>query len=854
VIRFSLRGLLSRKLRSVLTAIAIVLGVALVSGTYVLTDSITKAFDSIFQTVYRGTDATITGRNALDTGASDVGGGDTTTPSFDESLLARVRALPDVKAAIGGVAGEPHLVKNGKAIAFGGAPNLGFSVDPRYPQFSSLKLSKGGWPGPNELVVDTGTASKKSIHVGDTIGVQAQGPIRQMRVSGLVKFGSSGSLGGATLAGFQLATAQTLFDKKGKLDDIRAAARQGISPKTLVAQIRTILPPGTQVRTGAQQAQKSADSTNSFLSFFKTFLLAFAGIALFVGSFVIANSLSITIAQRTREFATLRTLGANRRQVLRAVLLEALVVGLLAAVTGLFVGFLLAKGLFSLFDAVGFTLPNSGLVFQTRTAIVAIVVGVLVTVAASLRPAIRATRVQPIDAVREGATIPESSTPRRRTIRSAALTVLGFAALVYGLFAPGLGTGGVLIWMGIGALAIFVGVALLSARWVPALAEVLGWPAVRIGGAVGRIARENARRNPQRTASTASALMIGLALVTLVAMLAAGIISNFRGAVNALFKGDYVITAQNNFSSLPKVVGQTVTKTPGLTAAASVRGDEARIFGSNQQLTAVDPTIGQTLSMKWKEGSQAVLASLGQNGAFTDDGYAKKHHLHVGSPVSFVTPTGHTIHVVIRGVFKPPSGGSPFGPITISSALFDRSYQQPENLFTFINMRGGDTPANQAALDRTLKGFPNAKVQNRSKFIDNQISGLKSTLNVLYVLLALSIIVSLFGIVNTLVLSVFERTREIGMLRAVGMTRRQTRRMIRHESVITALIGTVTGIALGIVLGALLAARVKEINFSVPVGSLVIFVIAAVIVGLLAAIFPARRASRLRPLEALSYE
>ncbi len=853
MIRFALRGLFTRKLRSVLTAFAIVLGVALVSGTYVLTDSITRAFDSIFQNVYRGTDATIIGRNAIDTNASNAGGG-ASTPSFDQGLLARVRALPDVKAAIGGVSGEPHLVKNGKAIAFGGAPNLGFSVDPKYPQFSSLKLSRGAWPGPNELVVDTGTASKKSIHVGDTIGVQALGPVKQMRVSGLVKFGSAGSLGGATLAGFDIQTAQALFDKRGKLDDIRVAAHPGVSPQRLVSQIKPILPRDTQVRTGAQQAKKSANATNSFLTFFKTFLLAFAGIALFVGSFVIANSLSITIAQRTREFATLRTLGANRRQILRSVLVEALVVGFLAAVAGLFVGFLLAKGLFSLFDSVGFTLPNSGIVFKSRTAVVAILVGVLVTVAASLRPAVRATRVQPIDAVREGATIPETSTPRRRLIRSAGLTLLGFAALVYGLFAPGLGTGGVLGWMGVGALMIFVGVALLSARWVPSLAQVLGWPAVRIGGAVGRIARENARRNPQRTASTASALMIGLALVTLVAILAAGIISNFKGAVDTLFKGDYVVTAQNNFSLLPRVVGKTVQQTPGLATSASVRGGDAKIFGHVDQLTGVDPTIGQTLALKWKEGSSAVLTSLGQDGAFTDDGYAKKHHLHVGSPVSFETPTGDTLHVVIRGVFKPPAGGSPFGPITVSSALFDRSYQQPQNLFTFINMRGGESAANQAALEQTLKGFPNAKVQNRQKFIDNQISGLKSTLNVLYVLLALSIIVSLFGIVNTLVLSVFERTREIGMLRAVGMTRRQTRRMIRYESVVTALIGTVTGIGLGIVLGALLAARVKNINFTIPVASLIAFIVAAIIVGLLAAIFPARRAARLRPLEALSYE
>jgi putative ABC transport system permease protein len=399
-----------------------------------------------------------------------------------------------------------------------------------------------------------------------------------------------------------------------------------------------------------------------------------------------------------------------------------------------------------------------------------------------------------------------------------------------------------------------VGIALLSARWVPALAGVLGAPAVRIGGAVGRLARENARRNPQRTASTASALMIGLALVTLVAMLAAGIIANFKGAVNALFSGDYVVTAQNNFSPLPRSVGEAATRAPGVTAVASVRGDRARIFGHVENLTGVDPDIAKTLSMKWKEGSAAVPATLGQNGAFTDDSFAKKHHLHVGSPISFETPTGRTVNVVVKGIFKPPSGGSPFGPVTVSSALFDRSYQQPENLFTFIDIRGGDSQANQAALERTLRAFPNAKVQNRHKFVDNQISGLKSTLNILYVLLALSIIVSLFGIVNTLVLSVFERTREIGMLRAVGMTRRQTRRMIRHESVITALIGSVTGIALGIVLGALLAARVKEINFVIPVGSLIAFVVAAVIVGLLAAIFPARRAARLRPLEALSYE
>ncbi len=854
MLRVALKGLAMRRLRSALTAVAILLGVALVAGTYVLTDSITGAFDSIFQTVYRGTDATITGRNAIDSGSNNGGGnGGFAAPSFPESVLARVQRLPDVNDTLGGVSGSPQLVKDGKAITFGGAPNLGFSVDPSKPQFNSLRLVSGHWPGPTEVVIDTSTASKKSLAAGDTIGVQARGPQQQMRISGLVEFGSAGSLGGATLAGFQLGTAQRLFDKVGELDDIRVSAKPGVSPQKLVGEIRAVLPQGTQVRTGAQEAQKAADSTNSFLSFLKTFLLVFAGVALFVGSFVIANSLSITIAQRTREFATLRTLGATRRQVLRAILFESLAVGIIASVIGLLVGLGLAKGLFALFNAVGFTLPNSGIVVRARTIEVSIVVGVLVTVLASLRPAFRATRVEPIAAVREGASLPEGRLARHRTKGSAGATVLGFAALLFGLFIAN-GTTAVLTFMGLGALLVFVGVALLSARVVPPLANSLGWPATKLAGAVGRLARENSRRNPQRTASTASALMIGLALVTLVAILSAGIISNFKGAVNDLFAGDYAITAQNNFSPIPTSAGAAAARAPDVTAVGNVRVGEGRAFGKNEQLTAIDPGVRHVVRLDWTRGSQAVLSSLGGDGAFTTDSYASKHHLVVGSAVQVTTPTGAHVNLVVRGIFKPPAGGSPFGPITMSAATWDRFYPQPQNLYTFVKTAGGETAANQAVLDRTLAAFPNAKVQTRQKFIDNQISGLKSVLNILYVLLALSIIVSLFGIVNTLVLSVFERTREIGMLRAVGMTRRQVRRMVRYESVITALLGSLIGVPLGIALGALLSARVDFIAFTLPVGSLITFVIAAWVVGVLAAIFPARRASRLKPLEALSYE
>jgi ABC-type antimicrobial peptide transport system permease subunit len=348
--------------------------------------------------------------------------------------------------------------------------------------------------------------------------------------------------------------------------------------------------------------------------------------------------------------------------------------------------------------------------------------------------------------------------------------------------------------------------------------------------------------------------MIGLALVTLVATLAAGITSTFTGAVEDLFTSDYAITAQNNFSPIPTDAAEAAAKAPGVEAIASTRTGEARILNSNEFVTAVDPDAGKVLTMTWKEGSQAVLGELGADGAFVDDDYASDHDLHTGSKIEMIVPSGKTVQLTVKGVFDPPAGGSPFGHVTFSSATFDQLYESPRNLYTFVLMRGGVTDANTKALEDSLADFPNAKAQTRDEFVDNQISGLNDILNILYVLLALSVIVSLFGIVNTLVLTVFERTRELGMLRAIGMTRRQVRRMIRHESVITALIGGVLGIVLGIVLGGLLIARVDFIEFALPTTQIVIFAIAAIVVGILAAIFPARRAARLDPLNALQYE
>ena len=851
MIRVALRGLLGRKLRATLTAVAIVLGVAMVSGTYVLTDSIDRAFDNIFSDSRQGSNAVISGKSAFDL----TEGSGATAPSFDESLLDEVRAAPDVAEAEGSVDGEAQIIgDDGKAIVYGGAPNLGFSIADGESRFNPLTLVDGSWPGGNEIVIDQATADKEDFQLGDTVGIQGAGPVQDLTISGFVRFGSVSTIGGATLAGFDLPTAQRIFDKEGKLDEIAVAAQPGLSDEELVQELQPILPANTEVQTAAEQARSDAEDTDEFISFLQTFLLVFAGVALFVGSFVIANSLSITIAQRTREFATLRTIGASRRQVLSSIIVESLVVGVIASVIGLFLGLGLAKVLFWLFDLVGFTLPNTGLLFQTRTIVVALLVGIIVTLAASLRPALRATRVPPIAAVREGATLPESRLARFRTIGAIGLTALGFAALLFGLFGSGLETTQILLFMGLGALLIFFGVALFASKLVPALATALGWPAAKIGGAAGQLARGNAKRNPQRTASTAAALMIGLALVTLVAVLGQGIRSTFTGAVDEIFVADYAITAQNNFSPIPIDAAETAANAPGAEDVASVRTGEALVYGEASFVTAVTPNAGDSINLDWTDGSQAVFSELGADGAFVDEDFADDHNLTVGSPISITTPTGKKLDLTVKGIFDPPAGGSPFGNVTFSSETFDANYDQPQNLYSFVEMNGGVTDANTVALETSLEDFPNAKAQTREEFKDNQVSFLNNILNILYVLLALSVVVSLFGIVNTLVLTVFERTRELGMLRAIGMTRRQVRRMIRYESVITALIGAVLGIVLGIVLAGLLVWRVDFIDFAVPVRQVIVFAIAAVIVGIIAAIFPARRAARLNPLQALQYE
>ena len=855
MIRVALRGMLGRKLRTVLTAFAIVLGVSMISGTYVLTDTITASFTKIVDGSYENADAVISGKVAFKNNESNTA----TTPAFPDTVLAKVKGLPDVAAAAGTVGDEAKLIdRNGKVISAKGGSSIAASVDPKNDaRFNPLKLTSGKWPvGNGQIAIDRRTSEKKHFAVGDTISVAADQGVRAFEITGIATFSSSSSIGASTIAIFDVPTAQDLFAKDGKFDEIQVAAKPGVTPEKLAAEIRPLLPETAKVKTAKAQTQEAVDDVNEGVGIFQKVLLAFGFIALFVGAFVIANTLSITIAQRMREFATLRTIGGSRRQVLRSVMLEALVVGIMASLIGLFFGLAIAKGLNALFSALGVEFPSGETVFATRTIVVSLVVGVVVTLIASLRPAIKATRVPPIAAVREGASLPASRLSRWGPVMSIVTLALGILLLVYGIFGGGLTIATRLSALGFGTLILFIGVAMNAKRAVRPLAAVLGWPGTQLGGTAGTLARENAMRNPSRTASTASALMIGLALITFVAILGAGLRTSFGDAVDKLFVADYALTAENGFDPFTKEADDAVAGTPGVTAVSGLRGGDARVFGKNIQVTAVPPNTAQTIRIDWLQGGTSVPARLGDDGAFVDKDYAKDHHLKIGSPIAAKTPTGQVLHLRLKGIFDPPKGGSPFGDVTMSAATFDANYAKPRNLMTLINIKGGVNDANTARLALSLHSFPDAKVVTASQFKKNQEADINLTLNLLYGLLGLSVIISLFGVVNTLVLSVFERTRELGMLRAIGMTRSQVRQMIRYESIVTALIGAALGIAVGVFLAILTTQALSDegVVLAIPWTTIGIFVVATIVAGMLAAILPARRASRLNILEALQYE
>ena len=952
MIRVALRGLAGRKLRATLTAFAIILGVAMVSGTYVLTDTIDKAFDNIFSETYANTDAVVSGK------AADISfqGESAETPPVDATLLEKVQALPDVEAATGIVVDDTNtkiIKKDGEAVNTNGAPSFGFGLDPAASQFNPLNLVEGTWPqGSNEVVIDAATADEQGFKIGDTINIATLKPVQPFKLVGLAQYGEVSSIGSATFTVFTIPTAQSLLDRIGKYDTISVAAKEGVTQQALAEEINPILPPTAQVRTADAQAKEDAKDV-SFTKFIRYFLLSFAVVALFVGAFVIFNIFSITVAQRIREFATIRTIGGSRRQILWSVITEAFVIGLVASLIGLFLGLGLAAGLNALFKALNADLPSQGLVFAPRTIIVSLIVGVGVTMAAGLIPALRATRIPPIAAVREGSELPKSRISKYVPYIAIVIIGLSVALLSYSLFKDKLDTAPRLISMAIGVLLLFIGVAMVSSRTVRPLAVgtnpiakwgvvlfsvlaypftlsywlmrsavfgsgarkrvtallesiaiqvalvvlaallistfvgsliaailiatdvavltmwVLGktrgfqpeWPVefpnIRPEGTVNDVAKENSRRNPGRTASTAAALMIGIALVTFVAVLASGMKESNRGAIEDQIKAEYVVTAQDGFSPFVAEAGEAVQHSPDAQFVTSVRSDLGKADGESGYITGIQPgAIAQAYHFDWKDGSDAVLGQLGRNGAIISDDLADKKDLAVGDTFVLLTPNEKQTELVVKGIYSPPPFFPMLGNVSISQSLFDSIIDRPRNSFVFVDVPGEPTDATTASLVAAVKDFPDAKVQTRVAWIDQQDQDFNSFLLFLYVLLALAVIISLVGMIITLLLSTHERTRELGMLRAVGMTRRQVRRMIRHESVITSLIGAALGLPLGIFLAILMTKALSqfEVKIAIPYVQLIIFAIVAIIVGILAAILPARRAARLNVLEALQYE
>jgi putative ABC transport system permease protein len=847
--RVALRGLLARKTRLALTALAVAVGVMLIAGTYVFTDTINNSFDKIFS-------ASLTKIDVVITPSTDLSGEDGTTVPLDASLLDRAKTVDGVQTAEGSIS-DPNgtvLGKDDKPVSQG-APMFIASLNG--DAFESLKVADGRFPRTaDEVALDQGTAEKEGFDLGDKVSVQGQAPRKRFTLVGTTTIGGVSSLGGAAFATLTLPEAQRMTGKQGKFDAIDVAAKEGVDPKALSADIRAISGPGTVVRTGKQEAKSQSDDIRSNLSFLSTALLAFGGISLFVGAFIIFNTFSITVAQRAREFARLRTLGASRRQVLRSVVGEGLTLGLLGSIAGLGLGILVASGLRALFKSLGVDLPSSGTVILTRTVIVSLVVGVLVTFISCLFPAIRATRVPPVAALREGVAMPETRSSRLAFPLALLLTGTGVTLLIVGLFVAG-GATSALSFTGGGAALTFLGVALLSPRLVPPIASFVGAPLERIFGLTGRLARENSERQPGRTATTAAALMVGVALVCFAAIFAAGANKTIADAVDSGLRGQILLQNQAGFGAFTPEAGATVAKLPGVKAVSPVRGATTRVQGisGKQGLTGIDPaTLETTYRIDVEQGGQDAVTSLGAGQILVETGFAKDHKVRLGQTLVLQTPRRGQLRLKVSGVYKDKSKLT--GSLIVPNAVLAQQFAADKDQLTLVALDGGqEDPALKERIDALLKrDFPQVEARTADEFKQDQRDQINQLLGLIYALLALTVIVALFGIVNTLVLSITERTRELGMLRAIGTSRRQIKQMIRLEALITAMIGGVLGLVLGVGLSIVVTRAIDDFSIAFPVGTLVAVLIASGLAGVLAAILPARRAARLDVLQALAHE
>jgi putative ABC transport system permease protein len=854
--RVTIKGLLAKKLRLVLTSIAVVLGVAFISGTFVLTDTLGTVFDNLFTETTKGLDAVVRSKREL---SSDRGFAPRNpVPS---SLVAVARSAPGVKVARGTAQGFLSIVgKDGDVVQNGNRPTIGFSWLP-LPLGEANHIVRGHKPeARDEVVLDDNIANTSGYKIGAEVPIVLQaGTPEKFTLVGVFRVGDTGSLPGSR-AGFTPKTAQRVVGRDGEWDAIDVAANPGISQDEVARNVRTALAGAGdsqkyEVLTGKQLADESASNVKDRLGFLNTFLLVFALIALFVGSFIIYNTFSIIVAQRSRELALLRALGASGKQVTRSVAAEAFVVGLLSSILGLALGVLVAIGLQGLLAAFGFELPSEAPVILPRTIIVALLAGTVVTFVSALSPARRAARVPPVAAMRDTGAVVTSGSRRYRI--GGLLSIIGILLLALGLFGD-VGSdavpGGAAGLVGFAAFLVFIGVAMLSPLVARPVSRFVGWVPARFRGMSGVLARENAMRNPRRTATTASALMIGLALVTLVAIIGATAKQSFTNIIDDSVRAEWLIQGKGFFSRgfTPAIAESLRQKLPGAHVVEFRQGEFA-VDGDQRQLFGVNPNVEDAIDIKLRPG--ANLAAFAGGGVLVNTDTAKTKGWKVGDTVDMRFEKTGTQPEKIQGLYAEDRAiGASY---LISLTSYEQNYTDQTD--SLVAVRKGPATANdetRATIERVLKPYPTVEVQDQTEFKDSQIAQFNTILNLLYVMLLLAVVIALIGIVNTLALSIYERTRELGLLRAVGMTRAQVRRMVRDEAVIISIFGSLLGLAIGLAFGRALVSAVSDegITFALPVTQLAIFVVLAGVAGFLAGAWPARRAARHDVLEAIQSE
>jgi putative ABC transport system permease protein len=843
VFRIALKGILGRKARLILTSLAVILGTSFLAGTSVFSDTLNRTFDNLFSDVFKNVDAYVRSTQVIE---GDFGQEERQRISAD--LVSIVESVPGVRDASPDIQAFARIIgKDGKPIGSDGQgpPTFG-SIGEEFAG-ALWSTAKGNWPnGPTEVVIDEASAKAGKYVLGDTVKVVAQSGSREFTLVGIASYGDVRSPGGATFALFDSVTAAEFLTKPGFIDAILISGDGSVSDEKLSKAIQDALPTTskTETLTGAEITLETQDQIGSALDFFGILLSTFSFIALGVGCFVIYNVFSISAAQRQRENALLRAIGASRKQITRAMLIEATVVGLIGSVVGLVAGIGLSAGLSALLRAVNIDIPSGGLVLSQNTVTSTIIIGLIVTVLSAILPARRAGKVPPLAAMR--ATALEIAEPGRKRLYTGLLSIaLGLAIIVAVVM------GASNNYLGIGILFVFIGTIVLGPIIARPVAMFLGRPAARFRGVTGVMARQNSARNPKRTSRTASPVLIGVALVTAVTALAASIKGQIDDVFTAQFKGDYAIsTDARGFGGLSPSLAVDLNKMPQVEKATGFGFLTVKIEDKGQYLTTITP---KTIEGLWDIGLvNATYADLSTSDIFVSEKTAKKKNIALGSVLQTTFGDGSTRPLKVAGFFV----NDEIGNYIANSALVDGSAIIMFDIGVYIKTKDNVDKAEAfTALENAVKKYGQGELLTKQEYINKQSGQVNQLLGLIYGLLMLSVIISIVGIIITLLLSVFERQRELALLRAVGMTRSQVRTTVRWESVITSLLGAVLGIILGIGLGWVIVFALKDqglTSFKLPIGPTIVIMVMSFIVGLFAAIYPAWRATRVNILDALN--